>query len=780
MRLRLVQCILDSTPPNRFGSPDQLPHLFQSWVSLVSLTRLPTQKLGEAAWPLHDVARRVFSTGVWLGMPGRKYQHKVSEYESAEMGADGLVLAFYTYLCTKLMTEYNCPVEAVDGLLCTALDRVLSTDAKGKVSTPSASSFDQASLINHAKQKHASIQASLELDVERLIALQEGTGRDATRKQQDELLIHCLNLGRMYHSLKQQKHASVQEQKQPRVWKFARARSVSSGAVRKLLLGDCDNQYAVAEYDSFVEGKGSAKQDLEIIEILNTPADAVMAALSHPHSGHVVHLPDVRLFQIPLREGGFNTLLVMKRSLRFGFSRWGAAQVIRASSQQQQQQGFVPYAFAPLLLQMMFSSNNNSSETGGLVFGFACLRDMCGLNPAVEPSWTPERIEGLFKDIFDIFVTSAGQDGDIDFIQAAALLPFFLAVQTEDILTFDSSQKIEDEQLYSIILGAGATNKAHSAWMEAARYLGATPELNKLAGKFQYKNSVIGRFVSFDKDLEARCNPIEDEKLHAGHRFGSYELKEQARNAKATGNPSYTKPCDMDARDQFWWQVLAIIEQQSLQQQQQQKEMIRFPVSSFLSGAHPSHHVCIHQHDVPVGKMVSPNTGTSFVYLDQHFPVWSLSWERNPDLDIGHRARHILERFKSKVHVNNVGPVERMQTTNKKRKEVPTSTTTTTEEDPSSLPPPLKKQKAATATPKRNASSSSSSSTTTTHISINGPIHIAHGSTTTTLTRMATDDDDDEEEGESEDKSFFPDAQHMTPEDYLGNKFSQFGSMAHH
>jgi hypothetical protein len=51
---------------------------------------------------------------------------------------------------------------------------------------------------------------------------------------------------------------------------------------------------------------------------------------------------------------------------------------------------------------------------------------------------------------------------------------------------------------------------------------------------------------------------------------------------------------------------------------------------------------------------------------------------------------------------------------------------------------------------------------------------------------MATDDDDDDddeeeqEEGESEDKSFFPDAQHMTPEDYLGNKFSQFGSMAHH
>jgi hypothetical protein len=45
---------------------------------------------------------------------------------------------------------------------------------------------------------------------------------------------------------------------------------------------------------------------------------------------------------------------------------------------------------------------------------------------------------------------------------------------------------------------------------------------------------------------------------------------------------------------------------------------------------------------------------------------------------------------------------------------------------------------------------------------------------------MATDEDDGEEEGESEDKAYFPDVQNMTPEDYLGNKFSQFGSMAHH
>jgi hypothetical protein len=778
MRLRLVDMILDSIPKNRLKSTDQLPSLMQSWLSLVSMSsRLLSNKLGELAWPVHDVARRVFCTGIWLNMPGRKCQHNLSAYSSGDLGADGLVLGFYAYLCTKLMTEYGCSVQALDGILCTAMEQVLSPapslddDKKDKrrPSTPSAQAFPLATVINHTKQAHSKIWASLDVDIEKLIALQNGTGRDVARL--DELLMHCINLGRLYHALRLEKSPSVQEQRQPRVWRLAKARSVSDAVIRKLLIGPCDNQYAAREYDSFVEGKGSSKQELEIIEILNTPADAVMAALSHPHSGHFIHLPDIRLYQLPLAEGGFNTLLVMKRSARFGFSRWGATQILKSQQQQHHEPGFIPYTFTPLLLQMLFSG----WETGGPAFGFALVREMCGLSPAVElSSWSAQKIGGLLKDIYDIF--TAGADGCLTeegLRDAAMLLPLFLATETEDMLRFDmiGGKKIEDEVLERIILGAGQ-QRAHAAWMEAARYLGASPQLMELAKRFQYKNVKTDTFMSVDTNLGDRCTSIEDEKLPVGHRFGTYELKEQARNAKATavGNSNQIQVCEMEGRDQFWWQVLAILEQN----QHDSKGSIRQPVASLFAGAHETQHICIHQHDVPIGKVMSPNTGTSFVYLDQHFPVWSLSWDQNPNLDIGHRPRHILERFKSKVQVNRIAPVQRMQTTtttgtgNKRKAEAE-------EHGPSS---PIKKQKT---TPSSSSSSSSSSkvmktTASTMHVTI-GQIQIHHGKTTMTTT-TASPRSNEKEEGESEDDSYYPNDADKTPEEFIpGKQFSQFGSM---
>jgi hypothetical protein len=774
MRLRLVQCILTATPNNRFSKTEQLPALVQSWLSIVSLSRQIHSSLGDKAWPIHDgEARRVYCTGIWLNMPGRR-QHRTSNSVSASSSTaaveinrekEGVLLGFYTYLCTKLITEYHCPTPALDGILEMAIQRVLRMDDldKSLPRSPSVVMFHPASVQHASTQAHAKILESLQFDMRKLIDLQSGKGRDAVRT--DQLLMHCLRLGKLYQRLRSTDDPSVKEQKGCRVWKLAPMESVSSDTIRKLLHGVYDNQFGAHEYDNFINSMGTYKNDLVNVKIEGVTGDAVLAALKHPHLDNFINENHTRIIQVPSLkiEGGFDTILVMRKDLLTSFSRWGATQVTFHP-----ESGFTPYSFIPLLLQMLFL---DGWETGGPAFAFAHLRKLCGLPAGVSDNWTPDKIRSLFDFIYKKF--ESGADEIETFVLVASILPFLLA--------------IDDERDGFKFKGVSGNR------LEFMKIVQATPEDQLL----DVCKTHCYLPVSFSSLLLGQLCTDDEKKFPEGYRYIRAELVEQVRAAKhhqhhsiTSGSGGHDQPKEL-----FWWYVFTVIDQFN-SCRMKQTEGIKFPVHPLLHGANSV--VCLH-YDFPLGKLVSPSRGPTYVYADHLFPVWELDYSASSpgsQLDIGDRYRFIQARFTSDVNKNSLGPIQRLlqeeetkqqqqqPTVGQKRKSPPPTTANEDEPqppayDPDSAPPP---RKPLAKKPKFGAAVSSR----TTQVTLDGKMTftVQEGKTRTTsaatLVRMPSTDDEGEEEGEDMDaaEEYRPNKHGQTAEEDYRVGWDQFGSMA--
>jgi hypothetical protein len=302
--------------------------------------------------------------------------------------------------------------------------------------------------------------------------------------------------------------------------------------------------------------------------------------------------------------------------------------------------------------------------------------------------------------------------------------------------------------------------------------------------------------ISSSLSLAQLCG--NDEKnFPEGYRYSRAELVEQARAAKhhqhhsitSSGGGGHEQPKEL-----FWWYVFAVVDQ-FYSCRMKQTESIKFPIHPLLHGANSV--VCLH-YDFPLGKLVSPSRGPTYVYADHLFPVWELDYSAptGSQLDIGDRYRFIQARFTSDVNKNSLGPIQRLlqeeetkqqqqqptATVGQKRKSPPPTTANEDEPQPPAYDPdsaPLPKKP-----PTKKPKFGSAVSSRTTQVTLDGKMTftVQEGKTAALVRMPSTTDEEEEEEEEGEDmdatEEYRPNKHGQTAEEDYRVGWNQFGSMA--